>query len=116
MSRLDLTKTYSLEGLADGFDENTYLKFEPLSNDYSNEVRGKLDRLRKNDEEGTLAVMNEALRHAFKGGRVYIASECQVVDAEIDDLEALGKTVVIDIFSVITQSKFVSPKGMATAN
>ncbi|TFB85851.1 hypothetical protein E3O44_12680 [Cryobacterium algoricola] len=107
MSRLDLIKTYSLDGLADGFDESTYLTFQPLSNDYSNEIMDKLKHLRKDDEEGAVAIFLEAAKHSFQGGRVVVGG--QTVDAEVDDLDALGKIVLTDIFTTINQSKFVAP-------
>jgi hypothetical protein len=108
MSRLDLTKTYSLNGLADGFDDKTFIRFAPLSNDYSNEVQEKLKRLGEDDEAGTVEVFRDAAKHAFKGGTVIV--DGNHVDAEIDDLDEFGKVVLSDIFTTITQSKFVAPK------
>ncbi|WIE74482.1 hypothetical protein [Curtobacterium sp. MCSS17_007] len=97
-----------LDGLADGFDDQTFIRFQPLSNDYSNEVQAKLQKLHKDDEAGTVEVFREAAKHAFKGGTVVVDGEH--VEAEVDDLDDFGKVVLTDIFTTITQSKFVAPK------
>lgn len=108
MSRLDLSKNYSLEGLAEDWGPENYMNFRPLSTDQVNETYGKLNKLKDTDAAGLGEIYLATLKNNFAHGKVTVQGE--LVDAERDDLDDIPVPVRTDMFNTISFNKFLAPK------
>lgn len=107
MSRMDLTITYHLEGLADGWTDETFLEFRLLDSAEATKLRTAIEAAGDDDSAAT-DLVKETLQSHFVAGKVVVKHEVvEAVAADIDDLPA---SVIGQLFDLISRSRFTDPK------
>jgi hypothetical protein len=116
MSRtIAILKKISLAGLADNWDENSFIIAKPVSyKDYQEYT--DLD-VKAMDEKAGVKLMIDMVKSHFVSGKLPIladSGEVTIEDAEKDDIENLGVEMLSKLFSEIMGVNY-DPKAIQTA-
>ncbi|MBV1778675.1 hypothetical protein KRR55_06055 [Paeniglutamicibacter sp. ABSL32-1] len=106
MGRFKLVKTISLNGISDGWGDDTFVRFNVLTTEESESFAKKL-RPHAEDEVKVTEIFREALKSAFIDGKVQLQDE--LADAEADDIDDLPKGVVIEAWNNINGNVYSNP-------